>query len=62
MLLQILFYTHHLTTLLFGVFLSAFFFRSESRSEKYRNPAAVGTFLRTSVSNQHFLDRHRIFR
>ena len=25
MLLQILFYTHHLTTLLFGVFLSAFF-------------------------------------
>lgn len=27
MLLQILTYTHHLTTMLFGIFLSAFFLR-----------------------------------
>ena len=51
--------SHHLTVrrLFVGIF-----FRSESRLEKYRNPAAVGTCFRTSVSNQHFLDRHRIFR
>ena len=58
MLLQISFYTHHLTTLLFGVFLSAFFLGVNQD----RNPAAVGTCFRTSVSNQHFLDRHSIFR
>lgn len=44
--------SHHLTVrrLFVGIF-----FRSESRLEKYRNPAAVGTCFRTSVSNSIFL-------
>ena len=36
MLLQILTYTHHLTTMLFGIFLSAFFLGVKQNKDVYK--------------------------